>query len=437
MRVTNKMLTNTFLRDMQTNLKNMQTIQMQRTTGKKYSRPSDDPGKVTQIMQVYTDETANKQYNTNISNAISWTKGTDTSLGQAGNVLTRIQELLVSAGNAAYGTQERKSIKDEINQKISEFAQDLNSTYDGKYIFGGTKNDVKPLTTIANGAASIGAVTNLNSLGGAGTVGGTFTGTVDTTYQVKITGLDSAGKLTNMQYSTDGGNTWSTDVAAGGDIGNGLTFNVATSTTNKTGDVLTFTATAKNDNKNTKLIYYSGSDTNPELTTPPSGTATTGYNEFNQIANKMQIEVSQGVTVQYNVSANDVLRFKSSNGTTLDLRDVFSKIVNHLDGKSDDGSTTDSTSASKLVGDDLQNVKDSINSLLSIRSAVGAKQNAMESAENKNTNEYDNMEELLSKIEDVDITEVTMQYATLQTIYQASLQTSAKVLQPSLMDYLR
>lgn len=446
-RVTNKMLSNDFLRDMQNNLKNMQQIQMQRTTGKKYSRPSDNPGKVVQIMQTYTDETANKQYNTNISNATSWIKNTDTSLGQAGDVLTRIQELLVSAGSAAYGSQERKSIKDEINQKIGEFAQDLNSTYDGKYIFGGTKSSVKPLTTINNGTSSIGTVTNLNSLGGDATVTGTLSSAVktDMKYEVMLTSTDTGtGEAQTVQYRINGGG-WTTvsapDANGNFDIGNGLKFNIAANTNNKgdatNGDVLSFTATAANDNKNTKLIYYSGVDANPELTSPPSGTPTDGYNEFNQINKKMEIEVSQGVTVQYNVPVSDVLRFKdSTTGNTLDLRDVFSKIVNHLDGNSDDGSAADTNATSKLTNEDLQNVKDAINNLLSIRSSVGAKQNAMESAATKNTNEFDNMEELLSKIEDVDITEVTMQYATLQTVYQASLQTSAKILQPSLIQYL-
>lgn len=61
----------------------------------------------------------------------------------------------------------------------------------------------------------------------------------------------------------------------------------------------------------------------------------------------------------------------------------------------------------------------------------------MESAKDRNEEENFNMTEILSNTEDIDITEKTMQYATMQTVYMASLQTSAKVLQPTLMDYLR
>ena len=38
---------------------------------------------------------------------------------------------------------------------------------------------------------------------------------------------------------------------------------------------------------------------------------------------------------------------------------------------------------------------------------------------------------------DIDITEKVMEYSVMQTVYMASLQTSAKVIQPSLLDYIR
>lgn len=84
----------------------------------------------------------------------------------------------------------------------------------------------------------------------------------------------------------------------------------------------------------------------------------------------------------------------------------------------------------------MQNITETISNLLKIRSEVGAKQNRMDSAKEKNTDATFNMTEILSKTEDIDITEKTMEYANMQTVYLASLQTSAKVLQPSLIDYL-
>ena len=113
MRITNKMLSNNFLRDMNNNLENMQTLQQQMTSGKEIRKPSDDPFKVSRAMQLNTNINANKQYNENIKDTNNWLNTTDTALGQAGDVLQRVRELLVSAGNAAYGSSEKTAIKDK------------------------------------------------------------------------------------------------------------------------------------------------------------------------------------------------------------------------------------------------------------------------------------------------------------------------------------
>src|SRR3712207_2100366 len=157
MRVTNKMLSNNFLADMKANLENVNKIQQQNTSGKKFRKPSDDPFAVARSMQLHTDINTNKQYSKNITDVSNWLDTTDTALGQAGDVLQRVRELLISAGNAAYGSDERKAIKDEINEKIGEMSQILNTNFGGNYIFGGTRSTTKPMEAIGGemaGAAS-------------------------------------------------------------------------------------------------------------------------------------------------------------------------------------------------------------------------------------------------------------------------------------------
>lgn len=315
MRVTNKMLSNSFLSDMSTNLQNMKNIQQQMTSGKLFSKPSDDPFKVARSMQLYTEISANKQYNSNIDDTINWLDTTDTALKQGGNALQRIRELVVSAGNGTYSPDEAKKVKDEINELVSQFSQILNTNFDGKYIFAGTRATTKPVNTT---------------------------------------------------------------VVAG----------------------------------NTNLGY--------NYTTPTPPIADQDAN----MASKLVTEISQGVYVDYNVTATEVLNYGTG-----DIRTLLSDIVTHLD-------TYDAASIASLTGADLQGIDAAMNNLLKVRSSVGAKQNRMESAQDQNTQQNFNLTEILSKNEDVDITEKSMEYATMQTVYLAALQTSAKVLQPSLIDYL-
>ena len=67
-------------------------------------------------MQLHSEIGINKQYNENIKDTLSWLEQTDTALGQLGDQSQRIRELLVSAGDIAYGTDERKKINDEIKK---------------------------------------------------------------------------------------------------------------------------------------------------------------------------------------------------------------------------------------------------------------------------------------------------------------------------------
>lgn len=312
MRITNKMLSNNFLRDMKTNLNSLSILQTQMATGKQIRKASDDPTKASKIMQINSDIASNKQYNSNIKNTSTWLDMTDTALGQVGNVATRIQELLVSAGDAGHGVDERGAIKDEINQKVGELSQILNTTFDGKYIFGGTRGTDKPTAAIE----------------------------------------DTATKNTQLNLPTDSV-------------------------------------------------------------------------ELKQIGSKLSVEVSQGVTMEYNVTATDVI----NNGGATNLSDLLNNITSHL-------GSTDATDIAALNGADLTGIQAVMTNILKLRSEVGAKQNGMESALARNEDQNTNMTEVLTSTEDIDITEKAMEYATMQTVYTASLQTSAKVLQPSLLDYL-
>lgn len=338
MRVTNKMLSTNFLRDMSNNLANLRELQQQMTSGKEIRRPSDNPFKVARAMQLHSSINANRQYNENISDTINWLDTTDTALGQAGDVLQRVRELLISAGNASYSQNERRAIKDEINEKVGEIAQILNTNFDGKYIFGGTRGTTKPLEV-------------------------------------------------------------------GPDI----------------------------DTNNTRLYY--NSRTGEEL--DPNSTDVNVQNEIAMIKGRMSVEISQGVSMEYNVTAADIIEFTSEDGTEYNLMDLLTNITNHLDGKDNNGNPDPAKSLELINGDDLKGITDTINNLLKIRSEVGAKQNRMDSAKLRNEEETYNMREILSETEDIDITEKTMEYATMQVVYMASLQTSARVLQSTLMDYLR
>lgn len=449
MRVTNKMLSNNFLSDMNRNLNNLQTLQKQMTSGKNFSKPSDDPFNVSRSMQMHTSIGANKQYNKNITNTINWMDTTDTSLGQLGNVFQSIREKLVSAGNAAYGSEERAKIKDEINQRVGQISQILNTSFDGEYIFGGTRATTKPVDAITD--SKVGSVTKVTT-GGDASVSGTFYGSGKVTFRIEADTVDGAtNNITKIKVfkTIDGGAEKLVSTPTGKlsadkssstfDIGNGLTFTIPADAGNKVDTATPTNTTAYTFNcessGNTKLVYLKadGTELDPNSTDPTSQDAI----QLGAIKADRQTEISQGVLVKYNVSAESVISYKKKDGSEDDIRNLLQRIVNHLDGKDDTGSASDPDAVKNLTNQDLKDIDDAMSQILKVRSEVGAMQNRMDSAKDQNEQSNFDMTDILSKTEDIDITEKTMEFAVMQTVYLASLQTSAKVLQPTLMDYMR
>lgn len=130
---------------------------------------------------------------------------------------------------------------------------------------------------------------------------------------------------------------------------------------------------------------------------------------------------------QYNKTASEILEFTDKTGKSINVSELLNTIINDL-GTS--GNTANLTTT------DLKDIQSVTTNLLQKRSEVGTMQNRMDSAQGNNETENYNMTDILSKTEDVDYAEATMNYSMMQTVYTASLQTSAKILPMTILSYL-
>jgi flagellar hook-associated protein 3 FlgL len=145
MRVTQSMLSNNMLRNLSNSYGNMSKYQDQLTTGKKITRPSDDPVVAMKGVMYRTNLQEVEQYKRNFSEAHNWVENSDAALDQATSAVQRIRELTVQASNDTYDAGQRKSIATEIEQ-LKEHIQEIANTRVGdKYIFNGTNTLVKPV----------------------------------------------------------------------------------------------------------------------------------------------------------------------------------------------------------------------------------------------------------------------------------------------------
>jgi flagellar hook-associated protein 3 FlgL len=141
MRISNNMMMNQSLRDMNTNLSKLDRTQRDISTGKRIHRPSDDPTSMARAQVLRNSIAQNAQFAKNADSAKSHLEMTDSTLSQVGDALQRLNELAVQAASGSLRDEDRNAIKVEVPQIRDELRALGNTTLNGRSIFGGLKTD--------------------------------------------------------------------------------------------------------------------------------------------------------------------------------------------------------------------------------------------------------------------------------------------------------
>lgn len=154
MRVTNRGTVNTYMSGMQKNLNELQKLNNQMNTQKQINKVSDDPYNAVKVMNMKTEIEDLERFNYNCDEITGWLDVTDDSLDRIGNVVKDIKTLLTSI-NDTYTQNEVNSVKKDVVEKIKELGESLNASYAGKYVFGGSTMDKKPINIIENADGTV------------------------------------------------------------------------------------------------------------------------------------------------------------------------------------------------------------------------------------------------------------------------------------------
>ena len=135
-RVTNSMLTNTLLSNLSMNLYNMDKLQNQMATGRKYAHISDDPSAL-----IYGQASRNKlarlsHYQTTVETAQSWLTQAETGIMELQKIVGSIYEELVSAGSVK-SPDDKKNVAMIVGQLRDHFVDTLNASYGDRFVFSG------------------------------------------------------------------------------------------------------------------------------------------------------------------------------------------------------------------------------------------------------------------------------------------------------------
>lgn len=162
MRVTDSLMSKSFLRNLSANTSNVMKYQNQLSTLKEVSKSSDDPLKVSKILDLNNSIIQNDQYKTTINDAIQWTNVQDSALSSATESMQRIKTLIQYSANGTLSHEDRQANKAEIESEIQGTIDALNTNFGGRYVFAGMNTTEKPFVIDKDDAGEITGITYNN-----------------------------------------------------------------------------------------------------------------------------------------------------------------------------------------------------------------------------------------------------------------------------------
>jgi flagellar hook-associated protein 3 FlgL len=163
MRVTELNMVNSFLNSVSTSRAKIDKLNLQISSQKKINSMSDDPTGGSSVLRLKGKLNDNAQYQSNITLANAMMTTTADSLNAASDVFVRLKETLTRSTSATDPAALAPFALD-VQQMFEELLHVSNTSFNGKFIFGGTQTKDQPYTF---DAATNTLTTNPNGVSGS------------------------------------------------------------------------------------------------------------------------------------------------------------------------------------------------------------------------------------------------------------------------------
>ena len=151
MRITNNMMLNNYLSNLNNNLESLTEAQTQTATGKRINKLSDDPVGLISVMQCDVKLYKTEQYQENVDKALTWLDQTESSASALNEVIQTAYETVVELSNDYVTEDDKAAAAELISQLRDEVLSIGNSQSEDKYLFGGYNVNNAPFTLDASG----------------------------------------------------------------------------------------------------------------------------------------------------------------------------------------------------------------------------------------------------------------------------------------------
>ncbi len=146
MRITNRLIVETSLNDLQKILRKLLGVQEKLSSGKRVNRPSDDPFSTHKAISSRGAVVVLEQFSRNIEEIRGWVSATDSTLSTVTEALREVRTLAIQAANSTLSPSDRENIALRIDEYKEMVFQLSGERYNGRYLFSGTRTMERPFT---------------------------------------------------------------------------------------------------------------------------------------------------------------------------------------------------------------------------------------------------------------------------------------------------
>lgn len=493
MRITNTMMINNTLRNVNRSKTTLYDLENQMSTEKKINRPSDDPVVALRALSLRSSLSEIQQYlKKNIPDAQAWINNTETSMDNMTGVLKDIYSYCTQGATDSFTESSRSAIIESIRNLKDAIYDEANTEYDGRYIYSGYRTNTS-FSFLNTAEASkeyeiteefkfadfdtVKIVSNSVNTENVSSINASDQPTSTEVYRLRLaydkveTGATLSAGGTDYTMVNMTSQQFNEMVGSGSVVIGGTTYNYNTANTmyylSDTGEVMcnkdNYAALKSSHVDDYKVTYkkngFDIGDVRPEMYFNCKDiTNNITYDNSTEQAIKYQINYSQ--SLQVNTVGSKVVSSKLAR----DLDDMINAISS-VAGIEDKIKTLNEMKKSALYSDkqdeldsmieaankelDLNkdymkslftkqqtNVKDYQLAVTTELTDLGSRSNRLTLAKNRLTAQQTTFTDLKSKNEDVDLEDTVINYTSAQTIYQAAISAASNVIRQSLLDYI-
>lgn len=146
MRVSSLYNSNAMMSQLSRNGDRLSKLMEQMATLKRVNVPSDDPIAATRLVQINREQSAIKQYQSNITRVSGTLSIQESHVTAINNQLLSLNDKLLSAANGTHSQQDMAGYGAEVDSMIDSLVASMNAQNEnGSYLFSGTNTGTKPV----------------------------------------------------------------------------------------------------------------------------------------------------------------------------------------------------------------------------------------------------------------------------------------------------